>query len=65
MLQPVQSATRLVLIATMSVTDINASSYVTLVSADGFEFHIRRSAAVRSGTIRRMLDGTYTSPSAH
>lgn len=33
------------------------SPFVTLVSADGFEFHIRRSAACVSGTIRRMLDG--------
>ena len=32
------------------------SPYVTLVSSDGFEFHIRRSAACVSGTIRRMLD---------
>lgn len=32
------------------------SAYVTLVSSDGFEFHIRRSAACISGTIRRMLD---------
>lgn len=30
--------------------------YVTLVSSDGFEFHVRRSAACVSGTIRRMLD---------
>jgi Skp1 family, tetramerisation domain len=32
------------------------SAYVTLVSSDGFEFHVRRSAACISGTIRRMLD---------
>ncbi|KEF53062.1 transcription elongation factor B, polypeptide 1 [Exophiala aquamarina CBS 119918] len=32
------------------------SPFVTLVSADGFEFHIRRSAACVSATIRRMLD---------
>lgn len=32
------------------------SPYVTLVSSDGFEFHVRRSAACISGTIRRMLD---------
>ena len=32
------------------------SEWVTLVSNDGFEFHIRRSAACISGTLRRMLD---------
>ncbi|KAJ5488575.1 Elongin-C [Penicillium diatomitis] len=32
------------------------SVYVTLVSSDGFEFIIPRSAACISGTIRRMLD---------
>jgi hypothetical protein len=32
------------------------SPFVTLVSSDGFEFHVRRSAACVSGTIRRMLD---------
>ncbi|KAJ5388734.1 transcriptional elongation regulator [Penicillium cosmopolitanum] len=32
------------------------SEYVTLVSCDGFEFIIPRSAACVSGTIRRMLD---------
>lgn len=40
----------------MATNDAAGSAYVTLVSSDGFEFHIRRSAAVRSGTIRRMLD---------
>ena len=30
--------------------------YVTMVSNDGFEFHILRSAAEVSGAIRRMLD---------
>lgn len=38
---------------TMSST---ASEYVTLVSCDGFEFILPRSAACVSGTIRRMLD---------
>lgn len=33
-----------------------SSPFVTLVSADGFEFHVRRSAACVSATIRRMLD---------
>ncbi|KAF1814350.1 POZ domain-containing protein [Eremomyces bilateralis CBS 781.70] len=32
------------------------TEYVTLVSYDGFEFKIRRSAAIISGAIRRMLD---------
>ncbi|KAI9844941.1 MAG: hypothetical protein M1838_001973 [Thelocarpon superellum] len=32
------------------------SEYVTLVSSDGFEFVVRRSAANVSGALRRMLD---------
>ncbi|KAF2152423.1 transcriptional elongation regulator Elc1/Elongin C [Myriangium duriaei CBS 260.36] len=32
------------------------SEYVTLVSSDGFDFIIQRSAACVSGTIKRMLD---------
>ncbi|ERF74369.1 hypothetical protein EPUS_02056 [Endocarpon pusillum Z07020] len=32
------------------------SPFVTLISSDGFEFHVRRSAACVSGTIRRMLN---------
>ena len=32
------------------------SPFVTLVSSDGFEFHVRRSAACVSGALRRMLD---------
>ncbi len=40
----------------MTDTNQELSPYVTLVSADGFEFHVRRSAACVSGTIRRMLD---------
>lgn len=40
----------------MTDTNKELSPYVTLVSADGFEFHVRRSAACVSGTIRRMLD---------
>ncbi|KAK5060097.1 hypothetical protein LTR84_009981 [Exophiala bonariae] len=40
----------------MSVNGASPSPFVTLVSADGFEFHIRRSAACVSATIRRMLD---------
>ncbi|KAF2088737.1 putative transcriptional elongation regulator Elc1/Elongin C [Saccharata proteae CBS 121410] len=34
------------------------SDYVTLVSSDGFEFKVQRSAALTSGAIRRMLDPT-------
>ena len=33
-----------------------ASEYVTLVSRDGYEYIVRRSAACVSGTIARMLD---------
>jgi hypothetical protein len=33
-----------------------SSPFVTLISSDDFEFHVRRSAACVSGTIRRMLD---------
>ena len=32
------------------------SEYVTLVSCDGFEFVVRRSAAMISGTIKSMLN---------
>ncbi|KAF2227078.1 transcriptional elongation regulator Elc1/Elongin C [Elsinoe ampelina] len=32
------------------------SEYVTLVSSDGYEFVVQRSAAVISGAIKRMLD---------
>jgi transcription elongation factor B subunit 1 len=37
------------------------SEYVTLVSCDGFEFVVKRSAAVISGTIKRMLNPRSTS----
>ncbi|KAI9732130.1 MAG: hypothetical protein M1834_004226 [Cirrosporium novae-zelandiae] len=36
--------------------DTDTSEYVTLISADGFEFVVRRSAACISGALRRMLD---------
>jgi len=37
-------------------SDKTPSPFVTLISSDDFEFHVRRSAACVSGTIRRMLD---------
>ena len=46
-----------------SSSDNAPSAFVTLVSSDGFEFHVRRSAACVSGTIRRMLD-TKSMPTA-
>lgn len=33
-----------------------STDYVTLVSSDGFEFKLQRSAATISGAIKRMLD---------
>ena len=39
-----------------------ASEYVTLVSRDGYEYIVRRSAACVSGTIARMLDSRSKSP---
>lgn len=38
--------------------------YVTLISCDGFEYHVPRSAAISSGLIRRMLDPSSASPCA-
>lgn len=38
----------------------SSSDYVTLVSSDGFEFHVLRSCAVISGAIKRMLDPSST-----
>ncbi|EAW16282.1 elongin C [Aspergillus fischeri NRRL 181] len=40
----------------MASSSSTPSEYVTLVSGDGFEFIIPRSAACVSGTIRRMLE---------
>ncbi|KAK9600331.1 elongin C [Aspergillus fumigatus] len=40
----------------MAFSSSTSSEYVTLVSGDGFEFIIPRSAACVSGTIRRMLE---------
>ncbi|MCJ1422963.1 Transcription elongation factor B (SIII), polypeptide 1 (15kDa, elongin C), partial [Sticta canariensis] len=34
------------------------SSYVTLISSDGFEFIVRRESACVAGPIKRMLDPT-------
>ncbi|MCJ1230623.1 hypothetical protein MMC12_007297 [Toensbergia leucococca] len=34
------------------------SSFVTLVSSDGFEFIVRRESAYVAGTIKKMLDPT-------
>jgi len=42
--------------AVATQTNGTPSPFVTLISSDGFEFHVRRSAACVSGTIRRMLD---------
>jgi hypothetical protein len=42
------------------MADSTQSEFVTLVSCDGFEFIIPRSAACISGTIRRMLDPAST-----
>ena len=36
--------------------DQKLTDYVTLVSCDGFEFQVLRSAACVSGLIKRMLD---------
>ena len=47
-----------------STEDQGPSTYVTLVSSDGFEFVVRRSAANVSGALRRMLDPRSTMPSA-
>lgn len=43
-----------------TMAESTPSEYVTLVSCDGFEFIIPRSAACISGTIRRMLDPSST-----
>jgi hypothetical protein len=44
----------------ITMADPTTSEFVTLVSCDGFEFIIPRSAACISGTIRRMLDPAST-----
>ncbi|KAI9787152.1 MAG: hypothetical protein M1839_003387 [Geoglossum umbratile] len=36
--------------------DASTSEYVTLVSSDGYQFVVRRSAACVSGALKRMLD---------
>lgn len=40
----------------MALNGDTPSPFVTLISADNYEFIIRRDAAMISGTIRRMLD---------
>lgn len=54
----------IILSSTMAAngTTTSPSPFVTLVSSDGFEFHVRRSAACVSATIRRMLDLQSTLP---
>jgi transcription elongation factor B subunit 1 len=49
-------ATRYTTGSTSMQSDRTPSPFVTLISSDDFEFHVRRSAACVSGTIRRMLD---------
>ncbi|KAF2704570.1 POZ domain-containing protein [Pleomassaria siparia CBS 279.74] len=41
------------------MADSNLTEYVTLVSNDGFEFKILRSAACLAGAIKNSLDPTY------
>lgn len=41
---------------TLNMEEQQPSEYVTLVSAEGQEFVVRRSAAMISGTIKRMID---------
>lgn len=41
-----------------AATEADQPLYTTLSSNDGFDFHILRSAAVQSETIRRMLSPT-------
>jgi hypothetical protein len=43
------------------MTDFNSTDYVTLVSNDGYEFKILRSAACIAGTIKKALDPMCTS----
>jgi transcription elongation factor B subunit 1 len=43
------------------MADKKLTEYVTLVSCDGFEFIVRRSAATIAKTINRMLDPASTS----
>lgn len=42
----------------LDAEDADGESYVTLMSSDGFSFVVRKSAAVRSEVIMRMLDRT-------
>jgi transcription elongation factor B subunit 1 len=42
------------------MADTKSTDYVTLVSNDGYEFKILRSAACIAGTIKKALDPTCT-----
>ena len=45
------------------MSESNTSDYVTLVSNDGFEYKILRSAACIASTIKKALDPTCELPS--
>lgn len=42
--------------STLTMADEKSTEYVTLVSTDGYEFKILRSAACIAGTIKKALD---------
>lgn len=45
------------------MADTKTTEYVTLVSNDGYEFKLLRSAACIAGTIKKALDPMCTLPS--
>jgi transcription elongation factor B subunit 1 len=47
------------------MADDKSTEYVTLVSNDGYEFKILRSAACIAGTIKKALDPMCTQPVTH
>lgn len=47
---------------TTTMSDAKPTEYVTLVSNDGYEFKILRSAACIAGTIKKALDPLCTYP---